>query len=285
MRWRDLDSNWIDLPNGSRIHYHEQGTGDPVVLVHGSGAGVSAALNWWNNIDDLSASFRVLAPDLPGFGATETPDGAEASFGIRYWADSLLEFVGALDLGPTAFVGNSLGGWVAVDLAARHPEVVRQLVLMGTGGVQGKITSILARNQEGFETLDRDDIRRQLTHFVYDPSIISDELVEARYAETLKPGALERFNATAAARRRDRSENPLRQETLEALDVPTLVIHGRDDVVIPPERSWQVTELVPNSELHIFSRCGHWVQVERAPDFNALVTRFLLGAPVPAAQG
>lgn len=273
MSWDKLESSWVTLSDGSKVHYHEHGDGHPVVLVHGSGAGVSAALNWWKNIEPLAGSYRVIAPDLPGFGQTEAPQGAE--LGVKLWATFLRDFSEALDLGPATFVGNSLGGWVGVHLAVDHPDVVSHLVLMGTGGVPGEISAQLKRSQDGLAEITRDDVRRQLSNFVVDKSIIDDALVDARYAAMTAPGALERFNATAAARKRDRAEHPLTEELLAQVTAPTLAVHGRDDAVIPPERSWFVANHIPDSELHILSRCGHWTQVERADDFNHLVDWFV----------
>ena len=121
-----------------RTNHLEAGTGDPVVLVHGSGPGVSAYANWRLTMPALAGGLRVLAPDLVGFGFTERPPGIE--YGLRTWTDQLLGFLDALGLEKASIVGNSFGGAIALSLADRHPERVDRLVLMGSVGVPFPLT-------------------------------------------------------------------------------------------------------------------------------------------------
>lgn len=266
-----LPESWMETGPGERTHYHDMGSGVPVVLLHGSGAGVSAAANWWLNAPALAKNFRVIAIDLIGFGQTQVPN--DVQYGIREWGQHVLRLLDGLGIEKAWLVGNSLGGWVALQMAIDHPERVSGVVSMGTGGAPRKTQAL---NSHAKPDVSREGIRRVLEDFVVDPTLVTDELVEARYQAALVPGAAERFAQVIAARERDRSEFPLDDEALRKLDLPVLLIHGREDSVIQPERSWRLAQLLPDVELHLFSNCGHWSQVECADRFNKVVGDYLL---------
>ncbi len=265
-----LESRWLDTAPGERTHYHDLGEGVPVVFLHGSGAGVSAAANWWLNLPPLAEKVRTIAVDLIGFGQTQVPDDVE--YGIHEWGAHVLRVLDGLGIEKAWLVGNSLGGWVAVQMAISHPDRVAGVISMGTGGAPRKTQAL---NSHAKPDVTPAGIRAVLEDFVVDASLVSDELVDARYRAALVPDAPERFAAVIAARERDRSGIPLADDDLRAISVPVLLIHGREDSVIPPERSWRLFGLVPDVELHVFSECGHWSQVECADRFNTVVGDFL----------
>lgn len=274
-----LPESWMETAPGERTHYHDMGSGVPVVLLHGSGAGVSAAANWWLNAPALAKDFRVIAIDLIGFGQTEVPENVE--YGIREWGQHVLRLLDGLGIDKAWLVGNSLGGWVAFQMAIDHPERVSGLVSMGTGGAPRKTQALRSHANPD---VSPEGIRHVLEDFVVDPTLVTDELVQARYQAALVPGAPARFAQVIAARERDRSDFPLDEEALRRLEVPVLLIHGREDGVIPPERSWRLASLVPDVELHLFSRCGHWSQVECADRFNVIVRDYLRARTTEAAR-
>lgn len=177
----------------------------------------------------------------------------------------------ALGIEKTWLVGNSLGGWVAFQFAIDYPERLAGLISMGTGGA--KRTKALTSHATPEITVD--GIRRALTDFVVDHSLVTDELVQARYVASKSEVASARFKEVIAARDRDREELPLDFAVLENLQVPVLLIHGREDAVIPASRSFDLVKVLPHADLHLFSQCGHWSQVERAADFNRIVRGFL----------
>lgn len=265
-----LESLWLETAPGERTHYHDLGEGVPVVFLHGSGAGVSAAANWWLNLPPLAEQARTIAIDLIGFGQTQVaPDTA---YGIRAWGDHVLRVLDKLGLDKVWLVGNSLGGWVAIQMAIDHPERIAGVISMGTGGAPRKTAAL---NSHTKPDVTPEGIRSVLEDFVVDASLVSDQLVDARYRAALVPRAQERFAAVIAAREYDRTNNPLTDEDLQALKMPVLLIHGREDSVIPPERSWKLANLIPDSELHYFANCGHWSQVEKADRFNTVVGDYL----------
>ena len=264
-----LEDAWVETAPGELTHYHELGEGTPVVFLHGSGSGVSAAANWWLNLPELSKHCRTIAVDLLGFGQTiEAPD---SEFGIKAWVEHVVRILDALGIEKTWLVGNSLGGWVAFQFAIDHPERLAGIISMGTGGAPR--TKALASHAK--PKMTPDGIRQALLDFVVDPSLVSEELVNSRYAAASREGATERFRAVVAARDIDRETLPLDMDVLSKLDIPVLLIHGREDKVIPMSRSLQLLDVIPHADLHLFSQCGHWSQVERAEDFNKVVASYL----------
>ena len=257
---------------GVATNHHDHGAGSPVLLLHGSGPGVSAWANWRFTISALAPRFRVLAPDLLGFGFTEVP--ADVEYTPAAWLDHLVAYLDALEVGPVHVVGNSFGGALALRLATRYPERVRRLVLMGSAGTPFEITDGLDEvwsyhpSQGGMRTL--------LEQFVYDGSRITDDLAELRHAAASRPQVTASYAAMfPAPRQRHVDALAVEQDELASMRHETLVLHGRDDTVIPLSASLRLHELIVASDLHVFGRCGHWVQIEAKDRFNALVDRFL----------
>lgn len=264
-----LEDAWLPTADGELTHLHEAGHGVPVVLLHGSGAGVSAAANWWLNVPELSREQHTLAIDLIGFGQTIEPENA--AFGIRAWGEHVLRVLDAKGIDRTWLVGNSLGGWVAFQFALDHPDRVAGIVSMGTGGApRTKALANHARPQ-----ITPEGIRKALEDFVVDHSLVSEQLVQERFRAASRPGAGERFSRVIAARDVDRSSLPLDLNALAELDVPVLLIHGREDSVIPLSRTLELGAVLPRADIHVFSNCGHWSQVEKAREFNGVVSQFL----------
>jgi 2-hydroxymuconate-semialdehyde hydrolase len=259
------------VAGGIRTRYLDEGDGAPVLLVHGSGAGVTALANWWPNIGPLSTGFRVLAPELAGFGGSEC--GPDLEYGIELWVRHVGAFLDALGIPRAHLVGNSLGGWVALEFARAHPGRVDRLVLMGTGGTPRSSTPLLRKHQ-GYRP-GVASMRAVLEGFVHDPRHITDELVAYRYGVSAAAGAAEAYTATSAARNRDRVERPIDAHRAGQVAARTLLVHGRDDRIIPAESSWQLAHWLPHADLHLIGGCGHWSQIEHADLFNRLVRDFL----------
>lgn len=262
--------------NGIATNYHDAGAGLPVVLIHGSGPGVTAWANWRLVIPALSAQFHVLAPDIVGFGYTERP--ASARWEMSYWVDHMIGFLDALALARVAIVGNSFGGGLALALAIAQPERVSRLVLMGSSGVGFTMTPGLD-DVWGY-TPSPANMRRLVEMFAYDKSIVTDDLVRLRYEASIRPGYQESYSAMfPAPRQRHVAALASSEEKVAALPHETLVIHGRDDQIVPLEASLKLARLIPRAELHIFNRCGHWTQIEKNRRFCRLVADFLADGP------
>ena len=264
-----LEDKWLETADGELTHYHELGEGTPILFLHGSGTGVTAAANWWLNLEEISKVGRCIAIDSIGYGQTVAAPDTE--YGIREWVRHAVRVLDALGIEKTWIVGNSLGGWLAFQFAIDYPERLLGIVSMGTGGA--KLTQALKGHSN--PTLTREGIRDTLELFVVNKDLVTDELVELRYASALNDTASDRLAQVVAARDRDREALPLDFEVLSKLDVPVLLIHGVNDRVIPVSRTWEILNVIPHADAHIFSQCGHWSQVERADEFNQILTSYL----------
>lgn len=257
---------------GIRTRYHDVGRGAPVVLLHGSGPGVTAWANWRLTLPALASRLRVVAPDLVGFGETERPPGHV--YGLDTWVAHAVGLLEALELERVDLVGNSFGGALALALAIRHPSRVRRLVLMGAAGVRFPITPGLDAVWGYQPSLE--NMRRLLDIFAFDRGRVTDELARLRYEASILPGYQESFSAMFPAPRQ-RWVDALASDEREVARLPhdALIIHGREDQVIPTAASQRLFELLPNAQLHLFGRCGHWTQIEHAGRFVRLVEGFL----------
>lgn len=256
-----IETNCLDL-----------GEGEPVLFLHGSGPGVTAWANWRLTLPVLGDRFRCIAPDLAGFGYSKVPDGW--TFNRETWLAQLIALLDQLGIEKTHVVGNSFGGAMALALAISQPHRVNRLVLMGSVGVDFPITEGLDRVWGYTPSIDA--MRKVMDVFAYDRALIGEDLVEIRYRASTLPGRAEAFSAMfPAPRQRWVKALAFDEDQLKQINHETLIIHGREDRVIPPENSLRLHHLIDRSELHIFGRCGHWTQVEHASSFSALVMQFL----------
>lgn len=266
---------------GLKTNYLEAGEGFPVVLIHGSGPGVTAYANWRFTVPYLGQNFRAVAPDMAGFGYTERKPGVE--YTLDFWVAHLVGFLDALEIEKAHFVGNSFGGALTLALAARHPERIERMVLMGAAGLPFEITKGLDKVW-GYEP-SLEAMRGVMDYFAYDQSLVNEDLIRSRYEASMRPGYHDSYSSMFPAPRQrhvDRLATP--EEVVEALPHRALIIHGREDLVIPVENSLRLSRLIQRSELHVFGQCGHWTQIEKKDRFNALVREFLL-ADFPDTSG
>lgn len=266
--------------DGVTLSYHEAGEGEPLILLHGSGLGVSAWSNFQHNLPVFGEQFRTIAPDLPGFGRSDLPELDEVySVVAAKWIARLMDHLG---IESAVFIGNSMGGAVAADLAALYPDRVRRMAIMGSGGLSVGIFG--AEPSEGFGRMfeflhspSREGMVRWLETMVYDRGRITEELIEERMANAMAPGALQRTNAIFASMfdpKRRAAYVPLWTRAA-TFTTPTLMLWGRDDRMLPYDQAHFANRQLPDVELHTFSRCGHWVQIERKAEFERVAIEFL----------
>jgi len=244
----------------------------PLLFIHGSGPGVSAWANWRLALPVLSASRRVIAPDMVGFGYSDRPAGI--AYTMDTWVQQALDLLDAMALPQVDLVGNSFGGALSLALTIRAPERVRRLVLMGSVGVPFPITPGLDAVW-GYEP-SLATMKSLLDVFAFDRKLVNDELAQLRYQASIRPGFQESFRAMFPAPRQrwvDAMASP--EAALRALPHETLIVHGREDQVIPLQTSLTLSQWIPNSQLHVFGHCGHWTQIEHAARFARLVSNFL----------
>lgn len=260
------------LVNGINVNYHDQGSGFPITLIHGSGPGVSAWANWRLIIPVLAQQARVIAPDMLGFGFTQRVPGQNYSMDI--WVEQTLGLLDALGIDQTDLVGNSFGGALALAFAIRYPNRVRRLVLMGSVGVPHEITPGLDAVW-GYEP-SFENMRKIMDLFAFNRHLVNDELAMLRYKASIQEGFQESFSAMFPAPRQrwvDAMCSP--EDAIKALPHETLVVHGRDDLIIPLITSTTLANWIPKAQLHVYGQCGHWTQIEHSARFAQLVINFI----------
>ncbi|MFE1950073.1 MULTISPECIES: alpha/beta fold hydrolase [Streptomyces] len=263
------------------LRYHEAGDGPPLVLLHGSGPGVTGWRNYRGNLAAFAEHFRCLVLELPGFGVSDPVEGHP-----MVTAPAALErFLDALGLQQVDLVGNSMGGIVGTQFALKHPDRVRRLVTIG--GIGRNLYS--PGPGEGIRLLSeftddptREGLIRWLRSMVFDQSLVTEELVEERWQLAVAPDALATarsmygsaaFAAMAAAAAA--SDEPPYWAVLHRLKAKTLITWGRDDRVSPVDMSIVPMRTIPDAELHVFPDCGHWVMIEQKAAWESAVLAFL----------
>jgi 2-hydroxymuconate-semialdehyde hydrolase len=251
--------------------------GDPavqpvVVLVHGSGPGVTAYANWRLTMPALAERFCVVAADMVGFGFTERPDGFV--YDMPHWTAHLLSLLDALGVDKPHVVGNSWGAGLAASLAIDHPERVDRLVLMGAAAGPMRLSPGLDAVW-GYQP-SVENMQALLELFAYDSSLLGPDLARMRYEASIRPGVQEAFAAMFPPPRQRALDAITRSYAeLEQIEHRTLIVHGRDDRVIPLSASYDLLSVITHAQLHVFGECGHWTQIEHADEFNRLVGDFL----------
>lgn len=262
--------------NGRSMVYYEAGAGEPLVMIHGGGPGANGLSNYSKNIAALAQTRRVIVPDLPGFGNSEPAPAPGGLFDAM--AGSVQALLDHLKIDKASFVGNSLGGGTALQVALNQPDRVDRLVLMGAGGSLPIFspfpTEGLFRMLHFYdgEAPTRERMRRVLELLVYDQSMITEELIDIRLEAATRPAAMTKPPL------KGRGANPaddLYRQPLYTLPHPTLLVWGRDDRVVPLDAAFILLKTIPNAQLHVFSTCGHWAQWEKASQFNQLISNFL----------
>ena len=268
----------LDTDKG-RLHYHVAGDGPPLLMLHGSGAGVSAWSNFGRNLPVFAQHFTTYLLDFPGFGTSYSSNGNP----MMAAPGAVLDFLDGLGLPPLPVLGNSMGGAVASGLAAEHPERVTRLVTMGGVGMGIFNPS----PPEGIKLLVQfceDPTRERLVTWmesmVYDTSIVTEEFVESRWKAANRPGALDdikqlfTYETLKAMTKPNPAANPVSR--MMKIQAPTLLTWGRDDRVTPLDGCLVPMRVIPKCELHVFYDCGHWAMIERKEEFENVVLAYLL---------
>ncbi len=262
-----------------RLHYHDAGTGDVVVLLHGGGPGASSWSNFARNIPVLAERFRVLAVDQPGFGRSDKP--VEHPQYFAHSAAALDDLLTTLDVpGRVHLLGNSLGGGTAVRFALDYPHRAGRLVLMGPGGLS--LNLFAPDPTEGVKALakfNNDPTPERLAAFlrimVFDQSLVTPELIAERFATAGTPESLAAMRAMGKSFSGPDFELGMLWREAYRLRQRVLLIWGREDRVNPLDGALVALKVIPRAQLHVFGGCGHWAQLEKFDEFNRLAISFL----------
>ncbi|MEV8451599.1 alpha/beta hydrolase [Streptomyces sp. NPDC052095] len=257
--------------------------GNPaVVLVHGSGPGVSAPSNWEHLLPVFAeAGYFAVAPDVLGFGDSAHPDPAPSGGMVAYTdlrARSLVALLDTLGIGTAHFVGNSMGGMITLRIAQIAPERLGKMILMGSGGAPLAPTADLMRLITFYDDPSPKAMAELLVRFVDDTALFAgrlDEIAADRAAKAARPGVRRSHLATF-----DPRHGPVAytEEELAAITHEALVLHGREDRMLPVRAGYYLAEHLPNAQLHVLPHAGHWIQIEQAERF-AEQAKLFLGEP------
>ncbi|MCB1749689.1 MAG: alpha/beta fold hydrolase [Gammaproteobacteria bacterium] len=259
------------------LHYHEAGTGHPLILLHGSGPGATGWSNFSGNLPGLARHFRVLAVDMPGWGASDVCPVDRLEH-----VDAALQFMDTLGIERAALIGNSMGGITAVRLAAEHPERISHLITMGAalnraprlfGPGDGPSEGIKVL-VEAYRTPTTENMMRLVEIMCFDKRFASEDLCRQRAeAASAQPEHLTNF--LAGLSKGWPAPKFASYEQLMGIRAPALLVHGRDDRVVHWEHTLHLVSHIPNSRMVLINRCGHWAMIEHADEFNRLVIDFV----------
>ena len=263
------------------LGYYEAGagTGLPLVMLHGGGPGASAWSNFGRALPHFAASFRTLLVDQPGFGRSDKPPVVGNYY--RHAADYVVKLLDELGIDRVHLLGNSLGGGTAMRLALSYPDRVGRLILMGPGGLS--LNLFHADPTEGVQRLmdfgaepTREKLRAFISTMVVDQSLVTDELVEERFADATAPGAQDAMRSMGMSFwNPETAEDGMLWREAHRLRKHTLLTWGREDRVNPLDGAFAALKLIPKAQLHVFPNCGHWAQIEAAEEFAEISTAFL----------
>lgn len=255
-----------------RMHYLEYGdrNGPVVVFLHGSGPGNSSWANFHLNKDAFAAAgFRVLMPDMIGFGYSDKPVNL-GDYTLQLFCDTLMAGLKAMGVEACSFIGNSLGGGVAIQIALDSPQFVEKLVLMGPGCLEPQeaywtmpgIAKMMAANTAGMSKETQGDVMRLFTH---DPKHVTSELIDLRWsiAQTQPKEVLTTMKTPELGSR------------MTELTCPILTFWGADDEFMPPQGKEKCLKANEHSRFIEVNACGHWVMIEHARMFNAASIDFI----------
>ena len=261
----------LKVQTGSfKTHYYEAGHGEPLILVHGGGAGADGWSNWNGSLPLYTSMMRAIVPDMVGFGHSDAPDPADFSYTQAVRNRQLIDFIEALGLSKVNLIGNSMGGATSLGVAIERPDLVKNLVLMGAAGVSNELSPALGPILHYDFTLEgMRKVIKALTNPDFEPS---DEQVKYRYEVSLQPAVKTAYQATMKWVREVGMKYPA--EKIAGVRTRTLVVNGKDDLVAPIKHAYEFLDLIKGSRGYILPNCGHWAMIEYPELFARLTLDF-----------
>ncbi|QSR22054.1 alpha/beta fold hydrolase [Hyphomonas sp. KY3] len=271
----DVKSNFIDA-SGLKTHYLTCGdpSKPPIILIHGGGAGATAMGNWQGTFDLFAKTHYVIAPEMLGFGQTAKPQNIAYSQDDR--VNHMKAFLDAMDLTGIPLVGNSMGGATSLGICMKWPEAVSDLVLMGSAGLNVEITpAMMPILGYDFTIEGMHKLISALTGPLY---TASDEIIKARHEGSLDPDGRVAYTK-AMGWIREQGGLAYAEEEISQVKNRTLVVNGKDDIVVPLAYGIRFMELLENSTGYFMPHIGHWVMIEAPEEFAEVVQGFLARNP------
>lgn len=268
-----------------RTHVNRRGEGneEAILFLHGSGPGATGWTNWQHALPALGSRYDCIAPDLIGFGGSSHPEDPPtgASAWTKIWTEQQLNLLDALGLRKVHLVGNSLGGVLALRLLREQPDRFDRAVLMGAPSAPMRMNPQLEVAWGFYDDPTPERMARLIGWFAFDPGAVGGDLraiAADRQEAAMSPGIRRSFASMFPPPRQEQLDAlSLPDEELDAIEHPVLLIHGRDDVIVPLETSLHLLKQLPSVQLHVFGRCSHWTMIEYRDAFNRLLADFFGG--------
>lgn len=267
----DYEKKFVDV-DGVKTCYIEAGSGDPLILIHGGGAGANGYGNWFTCLPLFAKHFRTIAIDMLGFGLTDSPDPSVCDYSQKARYDHIAGFIRAMGFDKANLVGNSMGGATAMGVAVEHPQLVDKLILMGSAGLNTELTEAL-QPVLGYD-YTKEGMVRLIDVLTNDDFEITQEMVDYRHANSIDPTNKVSYSATMQW---IKGQGGLfyDEDFISRVKQKTLVVNGKNDLVVPLSSAHRFLELIDNSWGYIVPHCGHWAMIEYPEDFSTAVTCFI----------
>jgi 4,5:9,10-diseco-3-hydroxy-5,9,17-trioxoandrosta-1(10),2-diene-4-oate hydrolase len=264
------EGRYLELSNGQRIHYHDQGSGSVLIFLHGSGFGANGWSSYKYNLTAfVTAGYRCILIDTPGFGYS---DPSESGYSLNTIAESIYEFVVLSKISEATFIGNSHGGAVAMQFALNYPDRVRYMILLAPAGLEN--SDVYAR-MEGIrrtvrlafrkQDISKSDLRSVLQLQLSDPELLNEETLNERY-EMIKVQSIGNIRELKIQNLSDR---------LTELKCPILLFWGRSDKYCPQSGLNTMIKACDNIQNVLLEDCGHWIMIEQSDLFNQISIDFI----------
>jgi pimeloyl-ACP methyl ester carboxylesterase len=252
----------IESVAGCNISLMRAGIGAPLLFLHGA----RGSSQWLPFMDALAANFEVFVPEHPGFGKSETPPWLDNIADLAYF---YLDFIDKLGLSGVHLVGTSLGGWIAAELAIRNETSLSTLTLVAAAGLHVKDVA-----KGDIFMWSAAELARNL---FYDQKY-SEWMLLATPSDAEQDMQLKNRLTTAKLGWQPRLYDPHLAKWLHRITVPTLIVWGANDKLVPTPYASAFGDAIPGARVQIFDNCGHLPQIEKSQEFVAAVTAFLQGA-------
>ena len=244
---------------GCKVHVRRCGSGAPLLYLHGAGG----TPGWLPSLEALSDKFDVIAPDHPAFGLSDQPDWLDDIHDMAYF---YLDFIEVMGLDSVHMVGQSLGGWIALELAVRSTRRLASLTLVGSAGIR-----IKGKPAADIFIMDPEEMTRAL---LVDEKII-DHMLSLELTEEQQDIQIRNKVSTARLGWQPRLFNPNLRKWIHRIDVPTHIVWGDSDQIIPPDYAEEFRSLISGSSVTMIENCGHLPHIERAEPFVDAIAGFI----------
>ncbi|MBF8803523.1 alpha/beta fold hydrolase [Pseudomonas asiatica] len=267
--WAQASSRRVNA-DGISTHYFEMGSGPVLILIHGGGPGADSYGNWKGCLEAYAKNFRVIAYDMPGFGKSEKPSPDQYPYDQTSRNRHLIAFIEALGLSKVNLIGNSMGGATSIGVTLERPDLIDNLVLMGSAGIAVNNPDPSVKDKLRTYDFSIEGMRLIMETMTGSKYQIDPQALQYRHELMQEPSAQKAIIPIV------RSDLTYPEDAVATIQHRTLVVAGKEDKIAVPARNLRYLELIENSWGVFIPHAGHWVMMESSKYFVDITTRFLL---------